>query len=172
MIDRIKVRKEEKKDYAKVRMINQFAFPTDAEADLVERVRSELDSYFSLVAEYESHVVGHILFTPVTITENKNNFKWCGLAPMAVEPSLQGRGIGSKLVERGLQIVANEGYEGVVVLGHPEYYPRFGFQPAHLWNIQTNYDVPDEAFMVRELTNGVLESCSGLVTYNQLFQEL
>ncbi|MDR8393988.1 N-acetyltransferase [Aliifodinibius sp. S!AR15-10] len=168
----ISIREEEPGDIQAVRAVNKSAFPTAAEAQLVDRLRAELSDYISLVAVSEEQLVGHIFFTPVTISENPDHLKWAGLAPMAVAPDLQRRGIGSKLVRAGMKKAKDQGYDGVVVLGHTEYYPRFGFQPASTFGLHSTFDVPDEAFMVKELAPGALRRISGLVTYHPFFEEL
>jgi putative acetyltransferase len=164
------IRKEQTKDIAAVRALNNATFPTDAEAALVDRLRAEADNCISLVAEVDDQIVGHILFTPVTISDNPHNIRLCGLAPMAVLPARQRSGIGSELVKAGLVACREHGYQIVVVLGHPGYYPRFGFKQACTFDIVSAYDVPEEAFMALELEPGALEQVSGRIDYHVLFE--
>ena len=91
---------------------------------------------------------------------------------MAVRPEFQKQGIGSQLIERGLEQCRAAGQACVVVLGHPEYYPRFGFVPASRYGIRCEYDVPDEVFMIIELRDGALEGCAGIVKYQPEFNEV
>lgn len=148
------------------------SFPTQAEAKLVDNLRSTLSSYVSIVCLDKDQVVGHILFTPVTIENNPGNLSACGLAPMAVLPDFQKQGIGSELVRQGLQACRSRGFQLVVVLGHANYYPRFGFQPAGQFDLLSEYDVPDEAFMAIELVPDALSKVSGTVRYHRLFNEV
>jgi putative acetyltransferase len=110
-------------------------------------------------------VVGHILFSPVTIEPGNPGFPIAGLGPMAVLPPYQKKGIGSELVRVGVEDCRQAGYGIVVVLGHPGFYPRFGFLPACHFGIRAEWNVPDDVFMVRELTPGVLKDCSGIARY-------
>ena len=97
---------------------------------------------------------------------------WLGLAPMAVAPEYQQQGIGSALVRSGLEHCRAAGYKAVIVLGHPRYYPRFGFVPASHFNIRSQYDAPDEAFMALELEPGALGEIGGVVKYHPLFDQV
>jgi predicted N-acetyltransferase YhbS len=163
----IKIRPEIAKDFEKITAVNDMAFGQKNEGILVERLR-RTDKYtpeLSLVAELEGRIVGHILFYPVTIRSARSEFSSLSLGPMAVIPELQRRGIGSQLVTEGLAIAARLGHRSVIVLGHPEYYPRFGFKPASRWNIKTPFDAPDEAFMALELVKDEFVGKSGVVEY-------
>ncbi len=106
-------------------------------------------------------VIGHILFSPITLDGRQPPFPSLGLAPMAVDPAHQRRGVGTALVETGLARCRERGVSLVVVLGHPDYYPRFGFRPAHLSGLSSEYDSPQETFMALELDAGALDRCSG-----------
>src|SRR5262245_51190383 len=121
----MKIRHERASDVAAVRVVNRAAFDTSAEADLVDALRQDVGGIVSLVADDCAAVVGHILFAPVTGSE-RAGVMIMGLAPMAVLPALQRRGIGSALVQAGLERCAEIGYGAVVVLGHSSFYPRFG----------------------------------------------
>jgi putative acetyltransferase len=141
------IRPEGQDDHAAVRALNVSAFEASAEADLVFRLRREADPVVSLVAEHDGIVVGHIMFSPVTLS-NHPGFRIMGLAPMAVAPEHQRQGIGTALVQIGLARCEQLGIGAVVVLGHPDYYPRFGFKPGLSYGMTCEYDAPTEAFMV------------------------
>jgi putative acetyltransferase len=160
------IRRERPSDAAAIRAVNLAAFEGTEEADIVDRLRAAGGRQLSLVAEIGDAPVAHILFSEVTVGEAEEATTGMGLAPMAVLPTHQSRGIGSALVRRGLEILRGQGCPFVIVLGHPAYYPRFGFTPAARHGITTEYDgVPDEAFMVLELTAGGLESVAGVARY-------
>ncbi|MCP4203159.1 MAG: N-acetyltransferase [bacterium] len=167
----MQIRAEREEDAAAIRAVNESAFETAAEADLVEALRELARPLLSLVAEADGAIVGHILFSPVTLSGHPE-LEIMGLAPMAVEPEHQRAGIGSALVRAGLEQCGELGFGGVVVLGHPEYYPRFGFAPAVGFGIGCQYEVPDEAFMVLELEPGYLSGVSGEVRYHPAFESI
>lgn len=166
------IRPEKPEDIAAIRIINEQAFGSPAEADLVDALRQNSKAAISLVAEDDGRVIGHILFSPVTIEPNGGQLTGVGLAPMAVAPELQNRGIGSLLVKQGLDRCREAEYPFVVVLGHPDYYPRFGFVPASRFNIKSEYEVADEVFMVMELAEGALSGCAGVAKYQPEFNEV
>ena len=163
------IRPERPEDVPLVRAVNERAFGQPDEAALVDAVRARGERRISLVAVDGERLVGHILFTPVTIRAPDRVRDAAGLAPMAVDPDYQRRGIGSRLVTRGLELCRASGYRSVVVLGHPTYYPRFGFVPARLHGIRFELDVPDDAFMVLELEPGALDGCAGVARYVREF---
>lgn len=166
----MRVRAETPSDVAAVARLNRAAFGQAAEADLVDRLRLAGDAVVSLVAEQQAEVVGHILFSPVRLDPAPPlPPRWLGLAPMAVLPSRQRGGIGRALVEAGLAAARAGGTTAVVVLGHPEYYPRFGFAPASGFGLRCAYDAPDEAFMALALTPDGLARHRGLVCYAPAF---
>ena len=125
----------------------------------------------SLVAEQDGLLVGHILFSPVTLDSN-TSLILMGLAPMAVHPDYQGRGIGKALIEAGLKQCEEMQVGAVVVLGHPEYYPKFGFVPSTHFQIRCEYDVPSEAFMLKELQAEYLNGRHGTIRYHEEFNAL
>ena len=168
----IVIRPEGLLDHDAVHKVNEIAFGRRDEADLVEALRRESGSYVSLVAELDGDVVGHIFFSPVVIESSEKTSGAVGLAPMAVLPEHQNHGIGSALVRAGLEACEANGQEIVVVLGHPGYYPRFGFTPARAKGITCEYPVPDEVFMVAELKQGALAGRTGLVKYHPAFDTL
>jgi putative acetyltransferase len=139
------------------------------EADLVERLREACASALSLVAEDDT-IVGHILFTPVVVEGAGRRVIGMGLAPMAVLPDRQRQGIGSALVRRGLEVLRDRGCPFVVVVGHPEYYPRFGFERASVHGLASQWEgVRDEAFMVSIIDVNAMAGVSGVATYRDEF---
>ncbi|HMC11216.1 MAG TPA: N-acetyltransferase [Pirellulaceae bacterium] len=168
----ITIRAERPEDSAQVRYVNELAFGQPVEADLVERLRRAATDSLSLVAE-DDGVVGHILFTPVVVESAGRQVVGMGLAPMAVLPDRQRQGIGSQLVRRGLDIVRERGCPFVVVVGHPEYYPRFGFEPASRQGLASQWEgVPDAAFMVLVLDEQAMAGVSGVAKYREEFNEV
>jgi putative acetyltransferase len=162
------IRPESVDDIAAIHAVNSAAFESRAEADLVDALRSAANPIVSLVADDDGRIVGHILFSPVTLSGHRGA-QIMGLAPMAVLPSEQRRGIGSRLIAAGVERCRELGYGAVIVLGHADYYPRFGFTPAARFGLTSEYDVPDEAFMAIELTPGFLSGMSGTIRYHPLF---
>ena len=158
------IRPERPGDADRVRAVNLAAFEGAEEADIVDRLRRAAGRLLSLVAEVDGEIVGHILFSEVTVGEAAA--RGMGLAPMAVLPAHQRRGVGSALVRRGLELLRAEGCPFVVVLGHPGYYPRFGFTPASRHGVACEYEgVPEEAFLLLELAAGGLEGVAGVARY-------
>jgi putative acetyltransferase len=164
------IRPEKPDDVAAIRIVNERAFGRPAEAELVEALRAHGKATLSLVAEQNAQVVGHILFSPVTIESENQLIAGIGLAPLTVLPEWQNRSIGSQLVEAGLAECRSAGHERAVVLGHARYYPRFGFVPASRYGLRSEYDVPDDVFMAIELRDGALQGCVGLVRYAPEFE--
>lgn len=165
------IRPETEQDHQQVHTINEQAFGSSAEADLVDALREQASPIVSLVAEENGEVLGHILFSPMTMP-GIEDLNMMGLAPMAVTPERQKSGIGSSLVDAGLARCRELELDGIVVLGHPEYYPRFGFSPASGFGIRSDYEVPDEVFMAMELAPGALANVSGVVQYHPAFNGL
>ena len=163
------MRKEEYSDIEKIRELNAEAFESEEEADLVNSLRDSGIPRISLVAEEAGEIVGHILFTPVELAGDDSRLKLSGLAPMAVAPEHQRQGIGSALVEAGIAECRAQGYDVIVVLGHPGYYPKFDFIPSVKYGIKSEYDVPHDVFMVMELKEGVLTGKEGTIKYHKAF---
>jgi putative acetyltransferase len=166
----LEIRTERPDDARAIRDVNERAFGGPAEAVLVDKLRAANKAVVSLVAQHGDQVVGHILFSPVTVAHAPESFRGAGLAPMSVLPEYQNQGIGSRLVREGLVACRAAGFDIVVVLGHVSFYPRFGFVPAARRGLENEYDASD-AFMVLELRDGALNSISGLVKYAAEFAE-
>ena len=165
----ITLREETHADIPAVRSLLAAAFEGSAEAELVDALRNRGAATLSLVACRESQVVGHLLFSEVTIQLESSAVSALGLGPMAVLPQFQRQGIGSSLLRWGLELCVERGFQIVVVLGHPGYYPRFGFLPARNFGIRCQFDAPEEAFMVLELVPGALSGVSGEARYQPEF---
>ena len=165
------IRDEKEGDRDSVHAVNVSAFENPSEADLVDALRQQAQPVVSLVAEENREVVGHIMFSPVSLSGHPN-LKVMGLAPMAVLPVHQETGIGSALVRAGLEQCKQLDFVAVVVLGHPEYYPRFGFSPSSQFGIESEYDVPDEVFMAMELRPEALSGKTGRVRYESAFNNV
>jgi putative acetyltransferase len=170
----VEIRSEGAEDREAIFGVNHAAFGQEDEARLVDALRRSeaFIPELSLLALEDSRVVGHILFTRVEIRGADRAFDALALAPMAVLPGYQRRGIGSALVERGLEIARDLGHRVVIVVGHPEYYPRFGFVPAKPRGIRAPFEVPDEAFMVLELQSNALAGIEGQVEYPPEFERV
>jgi len=163
------IRKEEPEDIYAIRLLNTAAFGREAEAYLVDKLRAAKALTLSLVATEKCYVVGYIVFSPVVIESERQILSAVGLGPMAVSPERQGCGIGSQLVEAGLNEIRKCGHTIVVVLGNPEFYARFGFLPAGQFGIRWEIGVPDEVFMVKELSEHALRGVTGIVKYRPEF---
>lgn len=164
----IEIRKEEPGDCDAVRSLNQAAFDNGPEAALVDQLRESCKEYLAFVAVEDGAVVGHILFTPATVDDCPA--VGMGLAPMAVLPSQQRKGIGSCLVRHGLDYLRDAGCPFVIVLGHPGYYPRFGFEPASKHGIRSQWEgVPDEVFMIQIFEDRALPEGGGVARYRDEF---
>jgi putative acetyltransferase len=164
----IKIRKEVPRDQAAVYHINELAFENGSEAALVDKLRISCDDYLAFVAVDQDAVVGHILFTPATL--DNSVFVGMGLAPMAVLPSHQRKGIGSLLIQHGVKHLSESGCPFIIVLGHPEYYPRFGFELASNYKLSSQWEgVPDEAFMALVFNKDALPKVGGIARYRAEF---
>ena len=165
------IRPEIPEDTASIRHVNQDAFNQNQEADIVDNLRKRGVLAISLVVIQDGEVVGHITFSPIEITSDEQNFEAVALAPMAVLPSHQNKGISSQLVFAGLQECHQLGHKIIVVLGHPNYYPRFSFVPAKNKGIECGFEVPTEAWMITELKQGALAGRRGKVRFQNEFKE-
>jgi putative acetyltransferase len=157
------IRPETAADYPAIRDVNRLAFGRDDEANLVDALRKGGHVRISLAAEEEGRIVGHVLFGELPIETEAGTVEALALAPMAVIPSHQRRGIGSMLVREGLRSCREAAHRIVVVLGHPEFYPRFGFSAGLAAPLKSPFSGP--AFMALELVLGALEGVDGEARY-------
>jgi len=164
----MQIRPEQKSDRDLVYAVNASAFPSTDEADLVNRLRQTAKPLISLVAVTGKQLPGHILFSPVQLHSDPD-LNLMGLAPMAVLPEYQRHGVGSLLLNAGLDACQQMDVGAVVVLGHANYYPKFGFLPAVNFGIKSEYDVPSEVFMLKELIKDYLRSHEGTIRYHREF---
>jgi putative acetyltransferase len=161
------VREAQPGDRDQIRKVNEAAFGRGDEADLIDGLRDEGVILLSLVAELEGRIIGHILFSRMSVETAQGPVAVVSLAPMAVLPEHQGRQVGSQLVRRGLDDLRERGERIVIVLGHEEYYPRFGFTPAKAQHLASPF--PPEAFMALELSEDALAGVQGVVKYPSAF---
>jgi putative acetyltransferase len=166
----VEIRKEEPDDQAAIREVHLQAFGNDEAANLVDLLRNRKKAPISLVAISDQRVVGHVMFSPISISEAPEGFRGIGLAPLAVLPEFQNRGVGSQLTQAGLEWCRQGSYDAVVVLGHTNYYPRFGFSRGKDYGLDNEYGAGD-AFMAMELKPGALHGIRGLVQYAPEFRE-
>jgi putative acetyltransferase len=164
----MQIRLEQPSDIARIRQVNLAAFDTATEANLVDALRDQARPVVSLVAEDAGDIVGHIMFSPVTLSTD-STLRLMGLSPMAVLPSRQRQGIGSALVREGIDRCRRMGCAAIALIGHAAFYPRFGFVPASRFGLFTEYEVPDDVFMVLELEAGVLRRQAGTIRYHAAF---
>lgn len=174
----VTIRGEKPGDESAIRAVTERAFESsefghNGEAGLVENLRSQNAASISLVAEVSGQLVGHILFSPATIELKDHCSSGFGLAPVSVLPEFQRRGIGAKLIATGLEIAASSDCEFVIVLGHQEYYPKFGFAPASASNVRCEFEgVPDEAFMIRWFKQPASVDDRVVAKYHPVFSSL
>jgi len=165
------IRPETIQDQEAIWSVNQAAFEGDAEANLVDALRDGGFTEVSLVGEVNGEIVGHILFSRVTIVTEAGTLVALSLAPMAVLPRHQRRGIGTRLVETGLEACREAGHRIVIVLGHPEFYTRFGFSAELARRLESPFG-GGEAWMALELVPGALDGVKGRVEYSPPFGAL
>jgi putative acetyltransferase len=160
----LRIRPETKIDHPAIREVNRLAFGGEMESRLVDDLRDGEFMRISLVAELDGIVIGHICFSELSITTELGPVAALSLAPMAVLPHFQRHGIGSALVRRGLAVGREQGHRIVVVLGHPEFYPRFGFSAELAEPLESPY-AGGPAWMALELVEGALRGVTGRVQY-------
>lgn len=172
---KITIRPEREEEFNTIYQLTSLAFGQEDESRLIDLLRKDecFIPKLSLVAINKDTIIGHILFTKISILgkEDQSHVS-LALAPMAVLPDFQRKGIGGQLIRRGLEVAKELGYSSVIVLGHKDYYPKFGFEPAEKWNIKTHYEVPSDYFMGLALVPGGLEGVSGMVQYSAPFSQL
>jgi putative acetyltransferase len=164
----IEIREEDSADIDAVRDVNRHAFDQEQEGRIVDALRDAGAVTLALVAISGDVVVGHILFSPLTVGVEVG----AALGPMAVMPAYQRQGIGSRLVAQGLERLRAEGCPFVVVIGHPEFYPRFGFEPAAALGLTCDWEVPAEAFMVNVLNAELGSRLQGRAQYRAEFSTI
>jgi putative acetyltransferase len=165
----IEIREENPGDVAAIRDLNKRAFGQDQEGHIVDALRSDGAALLSLVATLNGQVVGHIMYSPLSIGDRLTG---AALGPMAVLPEHHRQGIGSKLVEAGNRKLKDAGCPFIIVLGHADYYRRFGFRPASTHGITCEWEVPDEVFMVLVLDQARMQGVSGLAKYRHEFSSV
>jgi putative acetyltransferase len=164
---RMTIREETELDSPEIAALTRAAFGGEYEVELIEKLRSDHQMVVSIVVAQECSVIGHILFSELAVEVDGRKVKTAALAPMAVRPEHQNQGIGSKLVATGLQRLRDRGYEAVIVLGHPDFYRRFGFSSSLTASLTAPFD--GEAFMGLELVPGSLAGRTGSVNYPEAF---
>lgn len=168
------VRSEGPEDCEAIRQVNRLAFGREVEARLVDALRQSpaFLPELSLVAEVDHAIVGHVMFSRLEIRDEHNSVPALALATLAVLPAWQRQGVGRALVQEGLRRAQARGHRIVVVVGHPEYYPYFGFRQARPQGLECPFPVPNEAFMALALQEGALAAVRGTVIYPPAFDEV
>ena len=165
----IEIREERSDDVPAVRHLNRRAFGQDQESNIVDALRANAAALLSLVATLNGQVVGHIMYSPLSID---GKFEGAALGPMAVLPQCQREGIGTKLIEAGNRKLKDDGCPFIIVVGHADYYPRFGFKPASEHGIKCEWDVPDNVFMLLVLDQAKMAGVAGLAKYRPEFSSV
>jgi putative acetyltransferase len=158
---------EDAEERSVIHSINEAAFGGQDEADLVDRLRTEGVVLISLVAAIQERIAGHTLFSRMSIETTLGSISAAALAPVAVLPEYQRRGIGGRLIHHGLNLLRARGEQIVIVVGHPYYYPRFGFSSRKGRSLESPF--PQDAFMALELSPGALDGVRGRVRYPAAF---
>ncbi|WP_210367280.1 N-acetyltransferase [Bacillus sp. REN3] len=172
----LSIRQEQSEDYKLTEQVVKTAFETAEATDgdehnLVARLRKS-DAFIpelSLVATLDEKIIGHVLLTKIKIGDQQADS--LALAPVSVLPEHQGKGVGKSLISEAIKEARKLGHSSIIVLGHPDYYPKFGFRKANEWGIKAPFEVPDEVFMALELKDGALHQVSGVVEYSRAFFE-
>jgi putative acetyltransferase len=165
--DDVVIRERRPADDAAIRRLNEAAFGGTYEATLIEDLRSAGLAALELMAWEEAEIAGHILFSRLDVTLDERPISALALAPVAVRPDRQRQGIGSALIREGLTRAGQRGWQAVILLGHPGYYPRFGFSAALARKLRGPFS--GEAFMALELVPGALAGAKGKVVYPAAF---
>ena len=164
------IRDERLSDHSAIDALHRTVFRGSGEAMLIEALRGEGLVLVSLVAVRDEKVVGHIMLSTLQLKVEDRDVAAAALAPLAVSPGLQRKGYGSSLVKAGIEAVRVTGCGAIIVLGHPDYYRRFGFSADLTRNLIAPFRGP--AFMGLELSPGVLAGREGSVTYPPAFRSL
>ena len=167
----VRVREELSEDINAIRSVNTQAFGRTQESDVIDKLRRNCSDLLSLVAVRQNEIVGHILFSPAIVESEDRTTRGMGLAPIAVQPEYQRQGIGSELIRAGIAHLKSRRCPFVIVLGHPKYYPRFGFERASHHGIRSEWQVPDEAFMILMLDESEMEGITGTAKYRPEFAD-
>jgi len=165
----IEIREERSDDVVAVGEVNRRAFGQDQESNIVDALRTNGGALLSLVATIHDQVIGHVMYSRVSVGDMVNG---AALGPMAVLPEHQRQGIGTRLIDTGNQKIKDAGYPFIIVVGHAEYYPRFGFRPAGKYGIKCEWDVPEEVFMVLMLDAAKMQGVAGLAKYRDEFSTI
>lgn len=170
----VNIRPETSADHRAIREANEQAFGRPNEADLVDALRASpaFIPELSLVAVVEDQVVGHVLFSRITVEGEGEPVELLALAPVAVRLEWQRQGVGSRLIRAGLERAAALGHRAVVLIGHPAYYPRFGFTPARAFGLECPFPVPDEVFLALPLSPASLDGVHGIIVYPAALNEV
>jgi len=165
------IRREQPQDIPEIHQVNIRAFGQKKEALVVDKLRKNCNSILSLVAFTDDKVVGHVLFSPAVIEGKHGRLVGMGLAPLAVLPEYQRKGIGTQLMQTGISRIKEGGCPYIIVIGHPEYYARFGFEQAGRFGISSEWAVPDEAFMILMLDKKAMNGITGVARYRREWAE-
>lgn len=169
----VTIRPERPGDFAAIRDLVCNAFGREIEADLVDKLRAS-DAYLpdlALVATRDRQILGHIMITGINIElDARAQLASVILAPLAVAPEHQRQGIGSALTRAALALAKAAGFGSMILVGHPTYYPRFGFRPASTWGIRFDEPIPDDVFVAIELVPDALANATGVVTLPPAFE--
>lgn len=166
------IREESKNDLIAIKQINDKAFGQPEEGKVIDKLRESDSQVLSLVAEIDNNIVGHIFYSTAVLKGNNERIAGMGLAPMAVLPEYQNQGIGKLLINESLNIIKKKPVPFIIVLGHEDYYPKFGFEVASKYNIKCQWDgVPNEAFMIMILDKEKMSNVHGVAKYRDEWNE-
>ena len=171
------IRPEKQEDFQDIEQLILDAFEKEEVSDhqehiLVQKIR-QTDAYvnaLSLVALLNDELVGHLVLSKIFIQHAHHQTKAFALAPVAVKRGYENRGIGTTLIKKALIDAESYDEQVVIVLGHADYYPRFGFEAASKWGVKAPFEVPDDVFMLYPLHQQQLTDLEGLVVYSEAFQ--
>lgn len=170
------IRTATNEDYKEIQNVVQQAFKNEEMSDhkehqLVIKIKDSAAFVpeLSLVALEGEQIIGHIMYSKITVNDNQKNHDSLALAPVSVLPEFQNSGIGSMLIRKSIVIAEQLGYTSIIVLGHDTYYPKFGFEEAAKYNIYPPFEVPSPYFMVKFLTEDK-KSINGTVQYSKAFE--